>query len=365
MYKYFSVLKKCIAVAVLGLMMAGCKHDNLLLPKPNENIRPAADFIKNNYDFRLFYAALDHTGLAADLNGTGPFTVLALPDNAFNGMGIFNEHTIRSLNKDSLRHAMQYHVLKNRRLRLADIPTNGVDVRYETLAGESVFVSAVTVNKEYFFDGARIGRSDIMLANGVLHVLNKVMQYNKGKTVQDHLAGQPQYSIFVAGLKKFGLWDELSQPGPFTIFAPFNQAFADHGITEATINALNPALYHGQRLFGAYVLYGKHFFVSDQAVFRAIGAEYNYKGSLRNDDWYINFGTEMLQANPGDIYFTPYPEFSLWKPNPLHPQLPERVGLVNQQRDSPRPLAEYDQRCENGIVHNLHGLVLLPIDAVK
>lgn len=364
MYKYSTLFRCLLVLPLLSLISVSCKHDNLLVPKPNENIRPAADFIKNNYDFRLFYAALEYTGLVSELNGEGPFTVLAVPDKGFNNLGIMNEAQVRRLDKDSLQHAIRFHILKNRRLYTSDIPTNGVDVRYVTLAGESVYTSAITADKAYFFNGARITRSDIVLANGVLHVMNKMMQYHKGKTVQDYLSETPQYSIFVAGLKKFGLWDELAGKGPFTLFAPTDDVFIAQGLTLETINALNAAAYHRDRLFGAYILYEKHFFVSDESVFGRSGGG-NYNGYLRGDSWYLRFGSNFMTTNPGDHFFTPYPELSLWKPNVTPGGLPDRVGMVTQVYEHPKPLSYYDHLCENGIVHQLHGLLALPEDVTK
>lgn len=362
MYKFFYSLKIC-AVAVLAMLAASCDHDNLLVPKPNENIRPAADFIKNNYDFRLFYAALEYTDLVRELNGKGPFTVLAIPDIGFNSLGISTEMQVRNLNKDSLRHALQYHVLKNRKLLTTDFPGNAVDVRYETLAGESIYASSLSVDKDYFFNGARASRTDITLANGVMHVLNKFMQYHKGQNVQHHLSSDTSYSIFVSGLKKFGLWDELSSKGPFTIFAPDNGAFTSKGITAEIINDLDTNGYYGTRLFGAYIMYQNHFFVSDQYVFKGMGGEYTYQSPLRNDTWYVGFGTDMQATNPSDGYFTPYPAVALWKPVPG--SLPVLIATVIQNSTLLKPLVYYDHLCENGIVHRLHGLLALPADAAK
>lgn len=363
MFKYFKSLKCCAAAFVV--LLSSCSHDNLLVPKPNENIRPAADFIKNNYDFRLFYAALEYTGLTGDFNAPGPITVLAVPDNGWYAMGVSTVAQVYSLNKDSLRHALQYHVIKNRRWITTDFATNGVDVRLETMAGESVYISAVTTGKDYFFDGARIVRSDITLSNGVLQVMNKFMQYHKDQSVQGYLSSQPQFSVFVSGLKKFGLWDELATKGPFTLFAPDNDAFTAKGITTELINGLDVNTYNAQRLFGCYILSQSHFFVSDQYVFKSLGAEYEYPSTLRNDNWYIKFGTSLQQTNPSDKFFTPYPELSLWQPGPGAGSLPVRIGYVFQSGYQLKPLVWYDHLCENGVVHRLHGLVSMPADAIK
>lgn len=44
-------------------------------------------------------------------------------------------------------------------------------------------------------------------------------------------SGADQFSTLVAAVQRAGLVDALSAPGPFTVFAPTNQAFTDAGIT--------------------------------------------------------------------------------------------------------------------------------------
>lgn len=354
-----------LVLALMLLTIASCRHDDLLTPKPNENIRPAADFIRNNFDFRILYAALEYTGLVNELNNQSPITVLAPTDDCFRELGILNEMAVTRLNKDSLREALRFHVLKSRRLLLADIPTNGVDVQFETLSGKSVLTTGTSRTKDYFFNGCRVVRENITLSNGVLHVLNKIMKYGKGSTVQNHLEAKPEYSLFVAGLKKFGLWEELSGAGPYTVYAPINEAFEEKGITLATINSLNVEGYDGRRLFGAYVLESKHFFVSDQYVFQLLGGSYFYKANLKNDDWYLQFTVNLQRNNPGDMFATPYPEVSLWQPGPTQGSLPVLIGEINQVYGAPKPVANYDHLLENGLVHKMHGVLTVPADVIK
>jgi uncharacterized surface protein with fasciclin (FAS1) repeats len=49
---------------------------------------------------------------------------------------------------------------------------------------------------------------------------------NKSKTIVDIAAGNPDFSTLVAALKAAGLVETLSGKGPFTVFAPTNEAFA-------------------------------------------------------------------------------------------------------------------------------------------
>jgi uncharacterized surface protein with fasciclin (FAS1) repeats len=46
------------------------------------------------------------------------------------------------------------------------------------------------------------------------------------QTIVEIAAGNPDFSTLVAGVNAAGLADTLSGPGPFTVFAPTNEAFA-------------------------------------------------------------------------------------------------------------------------------------------
>ena len=61
------------------------------------------------------------------------------------------------------------------------------------------------------------------------------MPATKG-TIVDIAAGNPDFSTLVDLVKKAGLAEALSGPGPFTVFAPTNEAFAK--VDKATLDAL-------------------------------------------------------------------------------------------------------------------------------
>ena len=50
--------------------------------------------------------------------------------------------------------------------------------------------------------------------------------HEKGKTIVDVAAGNPDFSTLVTAVKAAGLVETLSGDGPFTVFAPTNEAFA-------------------------------------------------------------------------------------------------------------------------------------------
>lgn len=61
-------------------------------------------------------------------------------------------------------------------------------------------------------------------------------KYAKSETIVDIAAGNPDFSTLVAALKAADLVDTLSGDGPFTVFAPTNDAFAK--LPEGTVESL-------------------------------------------------------------------------------------------------------------------------------
>ena len=57
-----------------------------------------------------------------------------------------------------------------------------------------------------------------------------------GKTIVEIAAGAEDFSTLVAAVKAAGLVDVLSSEGPFTVFAPTNEAFAK--LPEGTVESL-------------------------------------------------------------------------------------------------------------------------------
>lgn len=342
---------------LLLLFFTACKNDDLEIVKENENIRAGADFIKNNYQLSLFSAAIEKAGMYDQLNGAGPFTFLAPSDAAFNAIGIVRASDFDKMNPDSLKSLVRRHVL-SRRVLLQDIPVNGVDVRYGTLAGTEVYASLASNYKgnpaqplnNLYYDGAGVTRKDVQLTNGTLQLLNKVMKYDSG-TVQDWLSKHPQYSIFVSGLKKFGLWDKLATTGPYTVFAPTNAAFTTAGITATTIETLVPSAYNGNRLFGAYILEGKHFFISDVQVFSAFGGESTYLKELDNDVWCTQLS--ITQANDNTLAYS----LRLKK---------ARTGFsYTSSSGGNSSMVTVDYLTDNGLVHSSTGVIAKLTDARK
>jgi len=169
--------------------------------------------------FKTLVAAVQAAGLVETLRGPGPFTVFAPTDEAFAKLP---EGTVESLlkpeNKDQLVAILKYHVVAGRVtaaqvVKLKAAPTvNGQRVAISTSEGVRV-------------DNANVVTTDIATSNGVIHVIDAVLlpTFETIPAVADK-AGT--FKTLLAAVGAAGLAETLSGPGPFTVFAPTDEAFA-------------------------------------------------------------------------------------------------------------------------------------------
>ncbi|ESP05386.1 hypothetical protein LOTGIDRAFT_208417 [Lottia gigantea] len=73
---------------------------------------------------------------------------------------------------------------------------------------------------------APIIKENVPACNGVINIVNEVLLPPVGNVV-DNLASKKKFSTLVRLMKKSGLADMLQEEGPFTMFAPTNEAFDD------------------------------------------------------------------------------------------------------------------------------------------
>ena len=174
--------------------------------------------------------ALQAAGLVETLSGEGPFTVFAPTNDAFAALpdGVL-DMLLQPENKDKLVAILTYHVVSGK-IMSADLKDGQTAA---TVQGEEISVSTtdgVTIN------GATVSTADIGVSNGVVHVIDQVIlppsviaemeAANNGKNIVELAMGAENLSTLVAAVKAAGLVETLSGDGPFTVFAPTNDAFA-------------------------------------------------------------------------------------------------------------------------------------------
>lgn len=166
-------------------------------------------------DFGTLVAAVKAAGLAETLSGTGPFTVFAPTDAAFKKLPAGTVEALLA-NPEKLKSILLFHVVSGSVMAkevtgLTSAPTIlGQDLTVDTTDGVKI-------------NGAKVTAADIVCSNGVIHVIDTVLI---PKNVVEIAAGNEDFSTLVAAVTAAGLAETLSGDGPFTIFAPTNEAFA-------------------------------------------------------------------------------------------------------------------------------------------
>jgi uncharacterized surface protein with fasciclin (FAS1) repeats len=92
-------------------------------------------------------------------------------------------------------------------------------------------------------NGTSVIKANVECTNGVIHVINRVLMPAVGTIVQTAIAN-PNLSLLVAAVLRASQGNTdvatvLSSAGPFTVFAPSNQAFINAGFADT--NAIDAA----------------------------------------------------------------------------------------------------------------------------
>ena len=104
----------------------------------------------------------------------------------------------------------------------------------ETVSGHSL---SFAVGDSVMVNGATVTTADVMTENGIIHVIDKVLMPTNAYNDITQAAGcTGVHTSLVAALLQAELVETLQGEGPFTVFAPTDQAFIDAGIDLASLN---------------------------------------------------------------------------------------------------------------------------------
>jgi uncharacterized surface protein with fasciclin (FAS1) repeats len=181
-------------------------------------------------EFKTLATALTEAGLVDVLKGKGPFTVFAPTDAAFAKLP---EGTVEALlkpeNSDKLTAILTYHVVAGK-VMANDVA--GIDAA-ETVNGQRLAVK--TSGGSVMIDDATVVTADVEASNGVIHIIDTVLLPTDKSIVS--VAGEAgKFETLLAAAKAAGLAEALSGDGPFTVFAPTDEAFA--ALPEGTVKSL-------------------------------------------------------------------------------------------------------------------------------
>ena len=175
-------------------------------------------------------AAVIQAELLETLQGEGPFTVFAPTDQAFTDAGIDLAALDTVEGKETLTEILLSHVVAG----AVDAANVSNCMTAETLSGHAL---SFTVGESVMVNGATVTTADVMSSNGVIHVIDTVLSpTNAYNDITQTATCTGVHTSLVAALIQAELAETLQGEGPFTVFAPTDQAFADAGIDLAALN---------------------------------------------------------------------------------------------------------------------------------
>jgi len=178
--------------------------------------------------FKTLVAAVQAAGLAETLSGPGPFTVFAPTDDAFAKLPAGTvENLLKPENKATLVSILTYHVVSGRRSS-GSLSTSG---GARSLQGGPIGFE-LNGKEATLTDGkggtAKVTSANVQASNGVIHIIDTViMPPDAPKTdTVDTAVAAGSFKTLVAAVQAAGLVETLKGTGPFTVFAPSDEAFA-------------------------------------------------------------------------------------------------------------------------------------------
>lgn len=175
----------------------------------------------------ILVQALVKAELASTLQGAGPFTVFAPTNEAFATFLATTPYaSINDVPKEALTQILLNHVVTGT-VKSTDLTTGYIKTLAKGTASTTNTLSMyVNTSSGVKLNGiATVTTADIMASNGVIHIVDKVIDL---PTIVTHAAANGNFSTLVSVLNRSGqpnFITALSATGPFTVFAPTNAAF--------------------------------------------------------------------------------------------------------------------------------------------
>ena len=203
-----------------GLIFTACNDDED--PAPEMESKNIVEVAQDAGQFDSLIEAAQKAGLADFLSTENNLTVFAPTDAAF--ASLLQDLGLTSLDDVPaalLAQILSYHVIGSKAMA-ADLSQG----YYPTLAkfdDNNISMYIKTGNGVSINENTTVTAADVEASNGIIHVVDKVIL---PPTVVNIALANENFTTLVQAVVKAGLVDALSGDGPFTVFAPTNDAFA-------------------------------------------------------------------------------------------------------------------------------------------
>lgn len=236
-------MKKLIVLKFISLvLLASCLEDQPATRFFEEDELTIAGYLEEHSDkYSMLIELLELANFKESFNAYGTYTLFIYPNEVFQDylqeLGLTN---VGDLTEQEAKTLVRYHGLKSvitsSSLGYGKLPVKNLEDDELVSNFDSTGLQGIILNRE-----AKIITRDILLSNGVLHVIDKTLHPITNSIAQElELSGD--YTIFTEALKETGYYaiaddkyDTLSggevQRKYYTLFAESDEVYASDGIT--------------------------------------------------------------------------------------------------------------------------------------
>lgn len=213
-------------LATTSLLFTSCDDDPV---EPEPEVTTAYDFISSSTAHTSLKAALDAADLGTTLDDeNATFTIFAPDNDAFAAFLTANNFAaLGDVPVDVLKSVLLNHVLGTK-VNSGSLSNSYVSTLSATSYGSEIYHSLyVNIDNGVVLNGdVKVTGADNDVENGTIHLVDKVIGL---PNIVTFATSNPALSTLVAALTTTGLTTDfvaaLSGTGPFTVFAPTNDAF--------------------------------------------------------------------------------------------------------------------------------------------
>ena len=223
-----TILSASVAFANAGPCYSSTSnHSDAMMTKASYTAKKdIVDTAVSAGSFTILAKALTEAELVGALKGDGPFTVFAPTDEAFKKLPKGTLETLlKPENRDMLVGILTYHVVPGEYKAGKVLSSKTLT----TLNGQRADIAGGDI------DNATIVKTDIECSNGIIHVIDEVI-LPESDSILEIATSAGSFNTLAAALEAADLIDALSGEGPFTVFAPTDEAFA--ALPDGTLDML-------------------------------------------------------------------------------------------------------------------------------
>lgn len=243
------ILKKIVKIFFAAVLTTGfyaCADDDETDPVtpaaatgPTQNI---AEIAIGDSRTDSLVVGLSVANLVPTFQGAGTFTVFAPNNQAFVDLLATNAawNRISDIDVTTLTNVLYYHVLSSK-VMASDLTDDTYAVTLNTqgtASKENTVIELDVTGGATLNNSANITAVDIEATNGVIHIIDEILL---PQNIVEIALDDERFTSLVAALSRFGTTytTTLSGTGPFTVFAPTNDAFQALLDSDSTWNSLN------------------------------------------------------------------------------------------------------------------------------